>query len=115
MSQRQIVKLFKLTVVGVAPVVAVQLADKRVGIFQRDLADIGLADMADDSPAFNRVLANKLCDLRGTAGGRVAKLANALAMSRGTGLTNRLKQSGKLPLLCPYLPRTDRFTRLCAD
>ena len=60
--QGQCLPVRQLTVVGIAPLTAPQLARERVGIGQCHLADIGLTDMADDHLRLDRIVENHARD-----------------------------------------------------
>ncbi|MCY1413935.1 hypothetical protein D9M71_293730 [compost metagenome] len=93
----------QLAVMGEAPVAPPQLADKGMGVGQADLADIGLADVADDHFALDRVALHQVGNFRFAAGCRVLKYTQptsfvetdppAIAMRAGAATT--LHQPGK--------------------
>ncbi|MBT4161653.1 MAG: hypothetical protein HOC70_04960 [Gammaproteobacteria bacterium] len=43
----------------------------------------------------------------------VTQTVTAIVDSNGTGLLNLTKRAGKLTMICPRLPREDRFRRIC--
>ncbi|MNZ73428.1 hypothetical protein D3C78_918390 [compost metagenome] len=76
-------ELAKLTVMGETPVAPPQLADERMGVGQADLADIGLANVADHDFALDRVALHQVGDFRLATGSRVLEQAQATALVEG--------------------------------
>ncbi|MCY1413926.1 hypothetical protein D9M71_293640 [compost metagenome] len=96
-------KAGQLPVMGETPVAPPQFADKGVGIGQADLADIGLADVADNHFALDRITLHQVGDFRFAAGRRVLEHAQATplveadapAIAVGAGAPAPLHQPGK--------------------
>jgi len=93
----------QLAVMGECPKTAPLLSGERMGIFQGNRAAVGLADMADNGAAFNRVGLHQFGDGRVVARRGIFKSAAALVFVKGDapavpmrpGAPAALHQAGK--------------------
>src|SRR5690606_8607078 len=73
----------ELAVMGEAPVLSPEFADEGMGIDQRHLADIGMADMADHHFALDQIALEHLRHFRLAAGHRVLEQTQPAALVEG--------------------------------
>ena len=76
-------EILQVAVMGEHPVAAPQLAHEGMAVFQRHVADGGLADVGDDVGRLDRITLDQFGDRRGDGGLVIDEVAHATALEEG--------------------------------